>query len=132
MAKDYTEKIEMKVLKVVRKSASGDIAMDIKEGYVYFDVMLSVNNKNVVFEKRIRLDKPDRMLNKFVSKVMMLAEEQYKDMTYYVADKEAPDTVATLENSADVLDKMGSVFDEVGQFVKSGNVSALVTRLVEF
>ena len=120
------------MLKVVRKSKSGDIALDIKEGYVYFDVMLSVNDKNIVFEKRIRLDKPDRMLNKFVSKVKSLAEEQYKDMTYYVADKTAPDIDAVLENETAVLDKMGLVFEEVGQFVRSGNIAVLVTKLVKF
>lgn len=132
MAKEYTEQLNMKVLKVVRKANNGDVVQDLKEGYVYFDVMLQVNDKNVVFEKRIRLDKPDRMLNKFVSKITALAEERYKDMTYYVADKESPETSTELENEKDVLDKMGLLFGEINQYLKSGNVAVLATKLLEF
>ena len=132
MAKEYAEKVTMKVLKIARKSNSGDVVQDIKEGYIHFDVMLQVNDKKVLFEKRIRLDKPDRMLNKFIEKIIPLAEEQYKDMTYYVADKQAPETVSELENEEELRDRMTAVFEEVAQFVKTGNIAVLGTKSVEF
>jgi hypothetical protein len=132
LAKEYVEKILMKVLKVARKTTGGDVVKDINDGYIYLDIMMQANDKNIVFEKRIRIDKADKMLNKFLSKIVMIAEEQYKDMTYYVADKESPETTSVLENSEVVNDKMNLFFGEVGQYLKTNNPAVLNTKLVTF
>jgi hypothetical protein len=126
------EKVELKFEKVERKSSNGDVAKDIKDGYVYFDVSLDANGKKFVINKRVRLDKPNRMLNKFVTKIKALAEEQYKEAKYYVADKKPPAIDIHCVNEEDVNDKMGIVFEEVAQFSKTGNAAVLATSSVEF
>ena len=126
------EKVELRFEKVERKSSNGDVLKDVKDGYVYFDVSLDANGKKFVIEKRIRLDKPDRMLNKFVTKLKALAEEKYKEEKYYVADKKPPAIEVVLLNEEDVNEKMSVVFDEVAQYSKTGNASVMATQVVEF
>ena len=126
------EKVELRFEKVERKSSNGDVLKDVKDGYVYFDVSLDANGKKFVIEKRIRLDKPDRMLNKFVTKLKALAEERYKEEKYYVADKKPPAIEVVLLNEEDVNEKMSVVFDEVAQYSKTGNASVMATQVVEF
>jgi hypothetical protein len=129
---DKPEKVELKFEKVQRKSNNGDVLQDLKEGYIYFDVLVDANGKKLAIAKRIRLDKPDRMLNKFVTKLKALAEEKYKEEKYYVADKRPPAIDIHLTNESDVNDKMGIVFEEVNQYRKSGNAAVLATSVVEF
>lgn len=126
------EKVELRFEKVERKSSNGDVLKDVKEGYVYFDVHVDANGKKFVIEKRIRLDKPDRMLNKFVTKVKALAEEKYKEEKYYVADKKPPAIDIHLANEDEVNDRMSLLFEEVSQFSKTGNAAAMATETVEF
>ena len=126
------EKLELTMQKVERKSKDGDLAQDIKGGYVYFDVTLVGNEKTIMLEKRIRLDKPERMLNKFVTKIKALAEEKYKEQKYYVADKKPPAIDVHMTNEEEVNDKLLPVFEEVEQFNKTGNAAVLATTFVEF
>ncbi|MFC1741381.1 hypothetical protein ACFL3V_02510 [Nanoarchaeota archaeon] len=126
------EKLDLKMVKVERKSKDGDVVQDIKAGYVYFDVALEGNGKNISMKKKIRLDKPERMLNKFVTKIKSLAEEAYKEQKYYVAKKKPPAIDVHLENEEDVNDKLLLVFEAVEQFNKTGNIAALATTVVEF
>ena len=129
---DKPEKVELKFEKVERKSKNNDVARDLKEGYIHFEVNLDANGKKLAIEKRIRLDKPERMLNKFVTKLKALGEEKYKEQKYYVADKKPPAIEIVLLNEEDVNDKMGLVFEEVNQFRKTGNAAVLATSSVEF
>ena len=126
------EKVELKFEKVERKHKTEDLLQDLKQGYVYFDATIDANGKKLVIEKRVRMDKPDRMLNKFVTKLKALAEEKYKEEKYYVADKKPPAIEIALLNEEDVNDKMGLVFNEINQFNKTGNAAVLATSLVEF
>jgi hypothetical protein len=126
------EKVELKFEKVERKSNNGDVLQDLKKGYVYFDVQVDANGKKLAIEKRIRLNKPDRMLNKFVTKLKALAEERYKEEKYYVADKRPPAIEIVLLNEEEVNEKMLPVFEEVAQFNKTGNPAVLATGVVEF
>lgn len=126
------EKLELNMQKVERKSSNGDMVQDIKGGYVYFDVTLEGNGKTIMLEKRIRLDKPDRMLNKFVTKIKALAEEKYKEQKYYVANKNPPAIDVHLSNEEDVNDRMIVMFEEVDKFNKTGNAAVLATNVVEF
>ena len=126
------EKVELRFEKVEIKPKNSDVAQDLKEGYVYFDVLMEANRKRLFIEKRVRLDKPDKMLNKFVTKIKALAEEQYKEQKYYVADKKPPAIDTVLTNEEEVNEKMGQLFDEIGQFIKTGNASVLGTKSVEF
>ena len=126
------EHVELRFEKVERKSKNGDVVQDLKEGYIYFDVGLDAAGKKLTISKRIRLDKPEKMLNKFVTKLKALAEEQYKEQKYYVADKKPPAIEIVLLNEEDVNDKMLPVFEEVAQFNKTGNVAVLATGAVEF
>ena len=126
------EKVELKFEKVEKKSNNGDVLQDVKDGYVYFDVSVDANGKKFVISKRVRLNKPDRMLNKFVTKLKALAEERYKEEKYYVADKKPPAIDVHLANEEEVNDRMGPVFEEVVQFSKTGNASVMATSVVEF
>jgi len=126
------ERLELKFERVVKKSNNGDVVQDLKEGYVYFDVEMDANGKKIIIAKRIRLDKPDRMLNKFVTKLKALAEEQYKEQKYYVADKRPPAIDVHLVNEEEVNDDMLVMFDEVAQFNKTGNAAVLATNAVQF
>ena len=126
------EKVEVKFVKVVRKANSGDLAKDLKEGYIYFDVHMDANGKKIVLEKRVRLDKPERMLDKFMTKIVNMAEEKYKDARYYVAQLEPPQIETLLLDEAKAKDKMLPVFEEVNRYTKTGNLSALATKIVEF
>jgi hypothetical protein len=126
------EKVEVKFIKVVRKAKSGDLAKDLKEGYVYFDVHLDANGKKLVLEKRVRLDKPERMLDKFMTKIVNMAEEKYKEARYYVAQLEPPQIETKLVNEEKAKDSMLPVFEEVNHYTKTGNIAALATSLVEF
>ena len=126
------EKLEIRFEKVVRKTKSGDILQDVKEGYIYFDTNLDANGKKLLIEKRVRLDKPERMLNKFVTKLKALSEEEYKEQKYYVARKNPPTIDVHCVNEEDVNDKLLPVFEEVAQFNKTGNAAVLATESVEF
>ncbi|MBW2968092.1 hypothetical protein KY362_06415 [Candidatus Woesearchaeota archaeon] len=126
------ENLVLKFEKVVRKSESGDVCRDIKAGYVHFDAHIDANGKKLVISKRIRLDKSHRMLNKFVTKLKALAEEQYKDTSYYVADKTPPPIDVHLDNEDEVNEKMFLIFEEVNTYLKNGNVAVLATETVEF
>ncbi len=126
------EKLELRFEKVERKTKNGDIVQDLKEGYVHFDVTMDANGKKITLGKRVRLDKPERMLNKFITKLKALAEEQYKEKTYYVADKTPPPIDVRCVNEEDVNDKMIAVFEEVDKFNKTGNVAVLATGKAEF
>jgi hypothetical protein len=126
------EKLELTMQKVERTTKDGDVVQDLKTGYVYFNVMLEGNGKKILLDKKIRLDKPERMLNKFVTKIKGLAEEQYKEQKYHVADKKPRAIETVLVNEDDVNDKMMVVFEEVGQYVKTSNVAVLGTSVVEF
>jgi hypothetical protein len=126
------EKVEVKFVKVVRKAKSGDLAKDLKEGYVYFDVHLDANGKRIVLDKRVRLDKPERMLNKFMTKLLTMAEEQYKEQKYFVAQNTPPELDTKLMNETDVGSKMLPVFEEINKYIKTGNPVVLATALVEF
>jgi len=131
MAKDV-EKLNLKITNVSRKTKSGDIVKDLKEGYIYFDVTVDANGKKIVIEKRVRLDKPERMLNKFVTKVKAIAEESYKERTYYVAQKTPPSIETSLDNESDVNDRLLPVFEEVNHYIKTSNPSVLATSSVKF
>lgn len=131
MAED-SEKLELAMVKVERKATDGDVVKDIKSGYVYFDVTLKGNGKKIVLDKRVRLDKPERMLNKFVTKIKALAEEKYKEQKYYVANKSPPAINTELVNEDDVNDKMKQLFEDVIKFDKTGNTAMLAVSLVEF
>ncbi|MBU2561525.1 MAG: hypothetical protein KKD17_04450 [Nanoarchaeota archaeon] len=126
------EKLKLRFENVKRKSNNGDVVQDIKEGYVYLDVALDANGKKLKIEKRVRLDKPERMLNKFVTKIKALAEEQYKEKKYYVANKTPPAIDVHLDNEEQVNDKMLPVFEEINQFNKTKNAAVLATSFVEF
>ena len=126
------ERVELKFEKVERKSEDGDIVQDLKKGYVHFDVHIDANGKKLKIEKRIRLDKPEKMLNKLVTKLKALAEERYKEQKYYVADKKPPAIETVLLNEEEVNDKLLPVFEEIGQYMKTGNVAVLATTLIEF
>jgi hypothetical protein len=126
------EKLKLKLLEVKRKTSSGDLVKDLKDGYVYFDVVVDGNGKKLTFEKRVRLDKPERMCNKFVTKIKAMAEEQYKEKTYYVAQNTPPAIESVLTNEEDANDKMLAVFEEVGQYMKTKKVGAMVTANVKF
>ncbi|MBW2996958.1 hypothetical protein KY349_01305 [Candidatus Woesearchaeota archaeon] len=126
------EKVELRFEKVERKSNNGDVVQDLKAGYIHFEVHIDANGKKLVIPKRVRLDKPERMLNKFVTKLKALAEEKYKEAKYYVADKRPPAIDIHLSNEEEVNDKMQPVFDEVAQFNKTGNIAVLATSVVEF
>ncbi|MBW2971544.1 hypothetical protein KY359_00780 [Candidatus Woesearchaeota archaeon] len=126
------EKLELKFEKAERKSKNGDVVQDIKNGYVHFDVSIDANGKKLKIEKKIRLDKPERMLNKFVTKLKALAEEEYKEKKYYVANKSPPAIDVHLVNEEEVNDKMLPMFEEVNQFNKTGNAAVLATNSVEF
>ena len=54
------EKVELRFEKVERKTKSGDIVQDLKDGYIYFNVGLDANGKKISVEKRVRLDKPEK------------------------------------------------------------------------
>lgn len=125
------EKLELKFEKIKRTSRNNDVVQDIKEGYVYFDTTIDANGKKVLISKRVRLDKPERMLNKFVTKLKALAEEQYKEKKYYVANKSPPPIDVHLVNEEDVNDQMLVMFQEVNQFNKTGNPAVLATELIE-
>ena len=131
MAKS-AEKLKLNLIEVKRKTSSGDLVKDLKDGYVYFDVVIDGNGKKIQFEKRTRLDKPERMLNKFITKIKAMAEEQYKEQAYYVAQKTPPAIESVLTNEADANDKMFAVFEQVGQYMKTKNVGAMVTANVKF
>ncbi len=126
------EKLDLTFEKVTRVTKDGDIVQDLKEGYVYFEAGLDANGKKITIPKRVRLDKPERMLNKFVTKVKALAEEKYKEQKYYVASKTPPGIDVHLVNEEDVNDKMLLVFREVEQYMKSKNVAVMATGSVEF
>ncbi len=126
------EKLELRFEKVVRKTKSGDVLQDVKEGYLYFDTSIDANGKKLVIEKRVRLDKPERMLNKFVTKLKALSEEEYKEQKYYVARKNPPAIDVHCVNEEDVNDKLLHLFEEIAQFNKTGNAAVLATETVEF
>lgn len=126
------EQLEIKFEKVARKSKSGDVLQDVKEGYIYFDTSIDANGKKLMIEKRVRLDKPERMLNKFVTKLKALAEEAYKEQKYYVANKNPPAIDVHCVNEEDVNEKMLPVFEEVAQFNKTGTAAVMATEVVEF
>jgi len=121
MAKDV-EKLNLKITNVSRKTKSGDIVKDL----------VDANGKKIVIEKRVRLDKPERMLNKFVTKVKAIAEESYKERTYYVAQKTPPSIETSLDNESDVNDRLLPVFEEVNHYIKTSNPSVLATSSVKF
>ncbi|NQU78936.1 hypothetical protein HQ545_04160 [Candidatus Woesearchaeota archaeon] len=125
-------KLELRFLNAQRKPNSGDVVQDIKDGYVYFELQVDANGKKITINKRVRLDKPERMLNKFVTKTKALSEEKYKEEKYYVADKTPPAIETILVNEDDVNDKLLQVFKEVNQFNKTGNASVLATSQIEF
>ncbi len=123
-----TEELLVKVLSVKR---IGDVPSDIKDGYVYFDVSLDVNGRSISIKKKIRLDKPDKMLNKFLSKILMLAEERYKEMKYFVADKTPPNYfITSLINRKAAAEFLYILFEEIDQFVKTGKFEVLATDKV--
>lgn len=126
------ERLDLTFEKAERKSKGGDVLQDIKNGYVYFDVSIDANGKKLAISKRVRLNKPERMLNKFVTKLKALAEEEYKEQKYYVADKNPPAIDVHCVNEEAVNDKMFPMFEEVAQFNKTGNAAVLATESVEF
>ncbi len=126
------EMLKINMLEVKRKLNSGDIIQDLKEGYVYFDITVDANGKKITFEKRVRLDKPERMLNKFVTKAKGIAEEMYKEQKYYVAQNKPPKIESSLDNENDVNDKMIVIFEEVGKYIKTKNPAVLGTTEVKF
>ncbi|MBI5881458.1 hypothetical protein HZB90_04980 [archaeon] len=130
-AKEKTEKLVLTVKKVVRKTNGVTIADDLKEGYIYFDIHFDANGRNLVVEKRTRLDKPERMLEKFVSKIVAQVEEKYKDMKYFVARKTPPEIITKLTNEKALKEAMMDLFKEVDKYTKTKNVSVLVTKQVE-
>lgn len=126
------EKLDLRFEKVERRSKNGDVIRDLKQGYIHFDVHFDANGKKISIAKRIRLDKPERMLNKFVTKLKALAEEKYKEEKYYVANKAPPAIDVHCSNEEEVNEKMIPVFEEVALFNKTGNPAVLATGIVEF
>lgn len=123
------EIVSVKVKSVERLKK--DIAEDLKQGYVFFLISMEANGRPLEVKKKMRLDKPEKMLNKFMTKVLGLAEENYKEVKYYVADKTPPDQLdVTLANKAAVEDKVLLMLEEVEQFMKSGKFEVLATDKV--
>ncbi|MFH1669785.1 MAG: hypothetical protein ABIA62_07705 [Candidatus Woesearchaeota archaeon] len=127
-----SENLDLTFEKVTRVTKDGDIVKDLKEGYLHFEAKLDANGKKLTISKRVRLDKPERMLNKFVTKVKALAEEKYKEQKYYVANKKPPAIDVHLVNEEDVNDKLLLVFEEVGQYMRSKNIAVMATASVKF
>jgi len=125
------EKLVLKVTKVLRKAKNPQLVQDLKEGYIYFDIRIDANGKPLVIEKRVRLDKPERMLEKFTTKIVPMAEERYKELKYFVADNPAPELATKLENEDELKEKMLVVFEEVNQYMKTGNLSSMPTSMIE-
>ena len=126
------EMLELKFERVLRKTSGNDLVQDINGGYVYFDANINANGKSILINKRIRLDKPEKMLNKFVTKIKALAEEKYKYQKYYVANKNPPPISVVLENEEGVNDRMRLLFEEVSKYSKTGNQSVLATDSIDF
>ena len=131
---DWGEKLTVSVERVERIVKDTEKGIDIKkEGYAYFKINIDANGKKIETKKRIRLDKPERMTKKFIQKLKPLAEREYCENTYFVAQQAAPETFLThITNEEVVMDKMLALFEEVDLFAKTGNVSRLKTTLIEF
>ena len=131
MTEDNVEKLALRIVSVVRRKDS--IAEDLKQGYVYFSVEMEVDGRPMVMTKKIRLDKPDKMFQKFMAKIPKLCEERYKEVKYYVADKTPPTAVeADIINKDVVEEKMYILLEEVEQFIKTGKFEVLATDKIEF
>jgi hypothetical protein len=128
MKKD-TETVELKFEKIERNKKKD---AELREGYVHFTVHIDTNGKKFAIEKRVRLDKPERMLGKLITKIKEIAEEKYKGERYYVANKEPPAIESVLVNEEEIKDKMLPVFDEIIKCAKTGNISLPGTGVVEF
>lgn len=126
------EKLVLKVTKVIRKTKNPQLVDDLKEGYIYFDIRFDANGKSIVIEKRVRLDKPERMLEKFVTKIVPLVEERYKEVKYFVADNPAPELTTKLTNEKELKEKMLPLFEEFSQYMKTGSMASKPTSTVEF
>lgn len=125
MKKD-SETVELRFEKIERENS------ELKEGYVHFTVYIDANGKKFTIEKRVRLDKPERMLNKLITKIKELAEEKYKGERYYVANKQPPTIELILVNEEEVNDKMLPAFDEIVKCAKTGNTTLPGTGIIEF
>jgi hypothetical protein len=130
-AKKDAEKLVLTVKKVVRKTNGVNLTDDLKEGYIYFDIYFDANGRNLIIDKRTRLDKPERMLEKFVSKIVAQAEERYKEVKYFVARKEPPELITKLTNEKDLKEGMMDIFKEVDKYTKTKNISVLMTKQIE-
>jgi len=124
-------KVLIKINSIERLQESIDD--DIKEGYVHFLIGCDVEGKSFPLKKRLRLDKSEKMLMKFLSKLPVLLEEQYKEIRYYVADKRPPEDLSIeVVNILVVEEKMYLMLEEVESFVRTGRHDVLVTEKISF
>ncbi len=122
-------KVSFKLVSVERIGSPDDI----KEGYVRFEVVYDVEGRQLVLQKKIRLDKPDKMLSKFLTKIPVLAEQEYVNVKYFVADKNPPEDLDFLfVNRGDVEEKLYLIFEEIEQFVKTSKYNILVNHKIRF
>jgi hypothetical protein len=133
-SKSYNEELlNLKIKLIERRIKEGESLVNFDTGYVHFLVLLNANGKNMEFEKRIRLDKPEKMTKKFISKMKLFAETRYNERTYFIAQKTAPEkTIINLRNLEAVEEGLMQVFSEVNQFMKTKKASIVKTTILKF
>ncbi|MBT7902242.1 hypothetical protein HN587_00110 [Candidatus Woesearchaeota archaeon] len=130
---DNEELLNLKIKLIERRIKEGESLVNFDTGYVHFLVILNANGKNMEFEKRIRLDKPEKMTKKFISKMKLFAETRYNERTYFIAQKTAPEkTLTNLRNLEAVEEGLMQVFSEVNQFMKTKKASIVKTTILKF
>ncbi|MBT5022041.1 hypothetical protein HON01_04400 [Candidatus Woesearchaeota archaeon] len=127
------EDLDLEIRRVERRIKEGNSLIDFSNGYAHFIIYLLANNKPMEIEKRIRLDKPEKMLRKFLSKIEVYAETRHKERKYFISQKPAPDKITTtITNKDTVADGMITIFEKINQFLKTKKASQVKTTVLVF